>query len=68
MSKIVTIEQIDINSFKITLCGDNESLLKALAIAVNQVVKTAPAGYHQEAITIFLMYLNQIENQIDKQE
>lgn len=63
MSKIVTIEQTARDSFNITLCGDNESLLKSLAGAVNQVVKSAPNGYQQEMRTRFLMYLNQIDKQ-----
>ena len=61
MNKIVTIEQTNANTFKISLCGDNESLLKALAGAVNQLVKEAPVGYQQEIRTRFLMYLNQID-------
>ena len=65
MSKIVTIEQSDKDSFKITLCGDNESLLKGLAGAVNQLVKTAPKSYQQEMRTRFLMYLNMIDKQED---
>lgn len=63
MSKIVTIEQTDKDSFKIIFSGDLESILKSLAGAVNQAVKTSPISYQQQVRNRFLMYLNQIDKE-----
>lgn len=56
---IISVIQYTDNTFDISLKGNMEDILKALAGATAQAIVGAPEHYQQELRTRFLGYLNQ---------